>query len=144
MRFNKLRAMRTLRPLAITFLGALLLGAVVSLIAFLTSPEFRDGRAMLRWFTVGSVTGLLFFAPIAVAEAIRSRLNGRYYSTFFRIHWGASISMALAMGYLAASFVHHTSDPIFVLALLVVFFGAMTKVCVGIILKPDDDNRWWV
>ena len=52
--------------------------------------------------------------------------------------------MALAMGYLAASYVHHTFDPIIVLALLVVFLGAMTKVCVGIIVKPDDDKRWWV
>jgi hypothetical protein len=136
--------MQTLRPLAIALLGSLLLGVVVALIAFLTSLEFRDGRAMLRWFTVGSATGLLLFGPIAVAEAIRSRSDRRHYSTFFRIHWSASLGMALAMGYLAASFVHQTFDPIVVLALFMVFLGAMTKVCVGIILKPDGDNRWWV
>ncbi|HEV8070496.1 MAG TPA: hypothetical protein VGP76_22465 [Planctomycetaceae bacterium] len=136
--------MQTLRPLAIAFFGTLLLGVVLPLIAFLTSSEFPDAGAMLRWFTIGAATGLVFFAPIAVAEAIRSRSNRQHYSTFFRIHWSASLGMALAMGYLAASYVHGTFDPIVFLALLVVFIGAMTKVCVGIILKPEDDKRWWV
>ncbi|HXY37167.1 MAG TPA: hypothetical protein VEI07_23260 [Planctomycetaceae bacterium] len=136
--------MQILRPLAIAVFGSLLLGVVLPLIAFLISPEFRNVPAILRWFTVGAATGLLFFAPIAVAEAIRSRSSRQHDSTFFRIHWGASLSMALATGYLAASHVHHTFDPIVVLALLVVFLGAMTKVCLGIILKPDSDSRWWV
>jgi hypothetical protein len=136
--------MKTLRPLAILFLGTLLLSVVLPLIAYLTSTEFRNVRGMLTWFISGSVTGLVFLAPLAVAEAIRSRSTRQHYSTFFRIHWSASLAMALAMGYLAASYVHHTFDPIVVLAWLVVFLGAMTKACLGIILNPDDDNRWWV
>jgi hypothetical protein len=136
--------MKTLRPLAILFLGTLLLSVVLPLIAYLTSPEFRNVRGMLTWFINGSVTGLVFLAPIAIAEAIRRRSNREHYSTFFRINWSASLAMVLAMGYLAASYVHHTFDPFVVLAWLVVFLGAMTKTCLGIILKPDNDQRWWV
>src|SRR5580704_11786247 len=110
--------MQALRPMVIAFVGSLLLGLVLPLTAFLTSPEVRDAHAMIGWFTIGSATGLILFAPIAAAEAIRSRANRQHYSTFFRIHWSASLGMALAMGYLAASYVHHTFDPIVVLALL--------------------------
>ncbi len=136
--------MKTLRPLTILVVGALSTGVAFPLIAYLSSPPPHDVRTTFWGFAIGSVAGLLFVAPIAIGEAIRSRSNRSRYSMFFRIHWIASLGMALAMGYLAASYVHHTFDLIVIVAMLIVFLGAMTKACVGIILKPDDDKRWWV
>jgi hypothetical protein len=135
--------MKPLRPIVIAVLGAVLLGVAVTIAAVLTAPDARNAPRMLVWLITGAAMGLVIFVPIAVTEMFRSRLIWWLQPHWFRIQWFVSLTMAGAMGYVIASSVHKTFDPLTALAMVCVFLGAMTKVCLGILAKPEGDYRWW-
>lgn len=75
------------------------------------------------------VIALLLYFWGAMAKQI-SRLPRHLW---FKIQWDISLLVAVGMGYMFASMRHGTIDTIFVTALLLVFFGAMVKLVLGIV-----------
>jgi len=122
------------------WLGPLLCGLAVTAGMTLALPDLRTLRGVLITFAAGAGTGVLFFAPIAGLESFRERLVTPLAPYSFRIQWYTSIGMALSLGYILASTRHETQDGLFVLAWLLVAFGAMIKTALGILFRRYEQN----
>jgi hypothetical protein len=81
-----------------------------------------------RLFVGGLIFGLVLFVPFAIAEGLGQRISRLPQRLLFKIHWHVSLLMAVGIGYMFASTRHGTFDALFVVALLLVFFGAVIKL----------------
>ncbi len=132
-------ARQPLRPITIAVAGPLSLGLAYAVAVFLSLREKYLWSQLWVAFGIGVVLGLTVFAPIATALAFRARLAdwlGRYG---FHVQWYVSMSMAISLGYVAASVHQKAVDDITVVAMLVVFACALAKTALGIAFRDGGE-----
>ena len=123
--------MRQMKPSTILLLGGLLTGTITTTAFLITTPGARNPRGFCIEFGIGSVFGLLIFAPIVLAENFRSAISGWFSRHGSRVQPRVAFIMAMALGYLIASMRHHTFDAIAFVAMGLVFITAIFGVVVG-------------
>ncbi|MHC4442042.1 MAG: hypothetical protein ACYTF1_04670 [Planctomycetota bacterium] len=99
--------------------------------------DMRTLQGILIFFAVGAAVGLLFFTPIAMAEAFRTSLARLIWPYSSRVQWYVSLLMAAAMGYIFASVRHDAFDRLTAAAFILVFLGAMAKVVMDILFGQN-------
>jgi hypothetical protein len=129
------KRMQPLRLIGLACLGSLLLGTVITICAGFTYPAERTLRGLLVWLAIGISMGLLHFLPIAVVEALRPILARRLRSSAFHIQWYVSLAMALGMGYFLASIWHATFGGMVLVAVLIIWLCAWTKLSLSIVFR---------
>ncbi len=125
--------MKPLRPIMIMAVGPPLIGVAVSVVEVVVGHDGWTSRSIIIGFVAGMILGALILAPIAFAEAFRTRLTNLLGPHTFAIQWNVSLIMALAMGYILGATRQGASDGFLALALALVFVGAMIKVVIGIL-----------
>src|SRR5438128_591371 len=126
---------KPLRPVTIAVAGPLTLGLAVAVAVFLSPSEEHRWSELLAAFGIGAALGFTVFAPIAAALAFRARVADWLKRYGFHVQWYVSISMAISLGYIAASVHQKAVDAITTVALLVVFLCAMVKTALGIAFR---------
>ena len=126
---------KPLRPLTIAVAGLATLGMATAIAVFVSPPEEHRWSELLVAFGIGAALGLTVFAPIAAALAFRARLADWLERYGFHVQWYVSFSMAISLGYIAASVHQKPVDAITTVALLVVFLCAVVKTALGIAFR---------
>jgi hypothetical protein len=126
---------KPLRPITIAVAGPSTLSVATSIAVFLSPPEPHRWSELLIAFGMGAAIGLTVFVPIAAALAFSTRLFGWLERYGSRVEWYMSISMAVSLGYIAASVHQRSVDGITVVTLLVVFLCALAKTALGIAFR---------
>ena len=132
-------AKKPLRPVTIALAGPLALGLATAVAVFLSPSEEHRWSELLAAFGIGAALGFTVFAPIAVALAFRARLADWLERYGFNVQSYVSISMAVSLGYIAASVHQKTVDDITAVALLVVFLCALAKMALGIAFRDNGE-----
>ena len=126
---------KPLRPVTIAVAGPSTLGLAASIAVFLSPPEPHRWSELLVVFGMGAAMGITVFVPIGAAIAFRTRLAYWLERYGACLEWYMSISMAVSLGYIAASIHQKSVDAITVVALLLVFLCALTKTALGIAFR---------
>ncbi len=126
---------RPLRPTTIAVAGPLTLGLATAVAVFLSPASELRWSELLVAFASGAALGFTLFVPIAAALAFRARVAGWLERHGFQVQWYASISMAISLGYIAASVHQKAVDGVTVVALLVVFACALAKTALDIAFR---------
>ena len=130
---------KPLRPITIAVAGPATLGMATAIAVFVSPPEEHRWSELLVAFGIGAALGFTVFAPIAAALAFRARLADWLERYGFQVQWYVSISMAISLGYIVASVRQEVVDAITVVALLVVFAGALAKTALGIAFRDGGE-----
>ena len=132
-------AKKPLRPLTIAVTGPLTLGLATAVAVFIADSQANRWSELSVAFGTGAALGFTVFPPIAAALAFRAGLADwleRYGSHF---QWYVSISMAISLGYIAASVHQNAVDDITVVAMLVVFACALAKTALGVAFRDSGE-----
>jgi len=132
--------MKSLRPITILTVGPPLAGVAVSAVATILVPGAWTARGILIWFVGGAFLVAVILAPIAAVEAFRARLIDLLGPYAQQIWWYASISMAIAFGYMLAVMQRGSFDAFSWLAVAVLFTGAMLKMAMEILYEPGSSS----
>jgi hypothetical protein len=125
--------MRQLKPLTILALGALLTGVAMAVPFLMIEHDARNFRGAGIGFSVGAAFGLLMFAPIALAEKFRASIRAWLERNGSQIYRLATYTMALALGYWIASIRYQMLDAVALMAMGLVFLGALFGVVIGVV-----------
>ncbi len=88
--------MKFLRPVAILVLGALMTGIVCAAVGATVYPDMRSLQLASIGLLIGTVAGLILFAPLAAGEATRPGFIVRHAGRLDR--WSAFL-LAMGLGY---------------------------------------------
>lgn len=133
--------MKPLRPLLILAAGLPLAGMAVSVIAAIVGHDAWTARGGVVWFVAGAALGALILVPIALVEASRATLSDFLSPYAFRVQLYVSLTMAAAMGYLLATLRQGASNDVFaIVAMAIVFVGAMIKMAMGILYEHSGQS----
>jgi len=109
-----------------------LAGIVFALVFSICIPESRTPSHIALLVALGAGLGLIVFAPIATGLAIRDRRPQWLLRYGPRLHWYASLGMALSLGYLFADLRHGVGDDFVVVLLGTIFIGASVNVALSL------------
>lgn len=129
---------RPLRPVTILALGSVLTGIMLAIVMTVGQPDMLTWRGVGISFGLGSLGGLIMFAPIAAGDACRQWLARLLDRRAVAVHWYVSLLGAIALAYLVASFLRRRFDAITALAAAVVFAVALIKMLLAIVYDEGD------
>jgi hypothetical protein len=116
--------MAALKPIPLLALGSLLMGVTMGAMSLVFSAGERGLRAAVIGIANGLVFGLVVFAPIAFAGGFRVGICA-WRQRHPRIEAAIFVAMMLSLGYLIACQWHSVSDAVTIIAVGVVFLGAI-------------------